>query len=96
VRTGTQRARVYEAIQALSEATPEQVVAFLERRGDPVMLMSCRPRCSELARLGFIVDTGKRGKGHGGSPAMIWRPTTELERAAWLAEQAAEAEAVAQ
>jgi hypothetical protein len=90
LRTGTQRAYAYQALVEMGEATPEQIVEHLAKQGYDIMLMSCRPRCSELARLGLILDTTKRGKGFGGSPAMVWRPTTELEQAALRVEREAE------
>jgi len=89
-RAPTQRVRVLEAITTLGTATPEQVEAYLARKGTPIMLMSCRPRCSELARLGLICDSTLRGMGAGGCAAIAWRATTPLERAAFEAEQAAE------
>jgi len=83
-RAPTQRDHVLDAL-ADCPATPEQIVDRLALRGVEIMLMSCRPRCSELARLGLIVDTGARGKGFGGCAAIIWRITTSAERAAFAA-----------
>jgi hypothetical protein len=49
-------------------ATPEQVAL---RLGEP--LMNVRPRCSELAKLGKIVDTQLRREAMGGRQAIVWK-----------------------
>ena len=82
-------------LAALEEApgTPEQITERIRRRGYPALLMSIRPRCSELMQLGKIVPTGNRGRGEGGCACHEYRLATEEERALWLARQEAEAEA---
>lgn len=62
------RARVFDALRELGEGTPEAVAAHL---GEP--LMNVRPRFSECAAKGDIVDTGRRGLADGGRKSIIWR-----------------------
>ena len=45
---------------------------------------SYRPRCSELADLGLIRDSGDRGKGMCGSDAVAWEIVPASERTAVL------------
>lgn len=53
-------------------ATPEQITDRLNRMGGRrFLLMSVRPRCSELGKKGLIRDTGRRGIGEGGA-ATVW------------------------
>ncbi len=66
-KSGPLRDRVLAALK-VREGTPEQVAL---RIGEP--LMNCRPRFSELARKGLIVDSGRRGLAMGGRQAIIWR-----------------------
>lgn len=35
--------------------------------------LSIRPRCTELDRLGRIIDSGERRKNASGRPAIVWR-----------------------
>jgi hypothetical protein len=64
------RERVLEEI-GLKPGTPEQIA---HRLGVP--LMNVRPRCSELAALKLIVDSGGRATAMGGRQAIIWRIAT--------------------
>lgn len=82
------RELVLEAFDA-GPATPEEITDRLSRAGHRVLLMSIRPRCSELARRGRLKDSGERGKGEGGKAAIRWRRTTPDEFAAWQQEQEA-------
>jgi hypothetical protein len=73
----TLKARVYEEIKK-RPSTPEQVA---NRLGEP--LMNCRPRFSELARQGLIIDSGARGTAMGGRKAIVWAvPPQTLQMAA--------------
>ena len=76
VNAKTQREWVLDGFSG-GPGTPEQVVARLAKRGVHIMLMSARPRCSELARLGLIRDTTRRGIGAGGCKAIIWGLVTK-------------------
>jgi len=69
-----QRERVYAVLQIVgSPLTPEQITRCLHDAGGHDLLMSVRPRCSELARMGLIEDSGLRGIGEGGKRAIKWR-----------------------
>lgn len=61
------RERVLEALK-VQPGTPEQIAS---RIGETVM--NVRPRCSQLAALGLIEDSGARGTAMGGRKAIIWR-----------------------
>ena len=61
------RARVLDEI-AKAPGTPEQIAHRMK-----APLMNVRPRCSELARKGLIIDSGARGQAMGGREAIIWR-----------------------
>lgn len=69
-----QRQRVHQVLQAVYPAalTPEQITRALHEAGGHDLLMSIRPRCSELVRLGLIRDSGERGIGEGGCKAIRW------------------------
>jgi hypothetical protein len=85
----TLRQRVLDLIEASpSPLIPEEVLAKVIAEGVNTVLTSVRPRCSELARMGLIKDSGERRRGEGGCNAIAWRATTIEERAAWAAEQA--------
>jgi len=60
------RARVFEEIRK-APGSPEQIAHRLK-----LPLMNVRPRCSELAAQGLIVDSGARGTAMGGRRAIIW------------------------
>lgn len=64
------KARVLAAIR-MAPSTPEQVALLL---GEP--LMNVRPRCSELATLGLIADSGARRPAMGGRDAIVWKAVT--------------------
>jgi hypothetical protein len=64
---GTLRERVLIEVRRLP-GTPEQIAHRMR-----VDLLSIRPRFSELARLGLIKDSGKRGDSRGGKHAIIWQ-----------------------
>lgn len=61
------RARVFDELKK-APGTPEQIAHRLK-----VPLMNVRPRCSELAAKGLIVDSKVRGTAMGGRQAIIWR-----------------------
>lgn len=82
----TLRQRVLDAIEASpAPLIPEDILAQLRADGVKTVLTSIRPRCSELARAGFIRDSGQRRPGEGGCSAIAWRATTTAERAEWAA-----------
>lgn len=88
----TLRERVL-AILAEGPAIPETIHARLVREGVSTVLTSVRPRCSELMRMGLITDSGRREKGEGGCNAIVWRLTSDEERAVFRACKAASEEA---
>lgn len=61
------RARVFDEIKK-APGTPEQIA---HRIKEP--LMNVRPRCSELAAKGLIIDSAVRGTAMGGRRAIVWR-----------------------
>lgn len=67
------RERVLAAIRA-KPRTPEEVARILRA---PVM--NVRPRCSELAKLGLVEDSGERRKAQGGRKAIVWRARSEAK-----------------
>lgn len=70
----TQRERVYRVLLDLGKPmTPEEITEVLHEAGGQDMLMSVRPRCSELMRLGLIKDSGLRGIDAGGCKAIKWQ-----------------------
>lgn len=72
-----QRERVYGVLIATGEAmTAEMILAALQKEGRHDLLMSIRPRCSELADRGLIKDSGLRGIAEGGGQAIRWIVTT--------------------
>jgi hypothetical protein len=90
-RAPTLRQRVLDLIEA-EPATPEVLHERLRKQGVSTVLTAVRPRCSELARMGLITDSKQRGLAESGRcKAIIWRATSEAERAAWAAKKAAEA-----
>lgn len=90
-RAPTLRQRVL-AIIGEGPAIPETILDRLRADGVRTVLTSIRPRCSELVRMGLIRDSGKREKGEGGCNAIVWRLTTEDERATFRARSAASEE----
>ncbi len=79
-RAPTQAELVLAAL-AKGPAHPEAITARIIEAGHRIMLISVRPRCSQLVRLGRIKDTGQRGRTAGGCKAIVWRLATEEERA---------------
>jgi predicted ArsR family transcriptional regulator len=63
----TLRARIMDELRK-APGTPEQIALRLK-----APLMNVRPRCSELARQGLIVDSEARGTAMGGRKAIIWK-----------------------
>lgn len=88
----TLRQHVLDAIEA-EKGTPEQIHERLQKAGVRHLLTAVRPRCSELTRMGLIVDSGERGLGESQRcRSIVWRASTPEERAAWAAGQAGGAE----
>lgn len=87
----TLRERVL-AILAEKPAIPETIHARLISEGITTVLTSVRPRCSELMRMGLITDSGRRERGEGGCKAIVWRLTTDEERATFRSRAAASEE----
>ena len=70
-------------------STPEDIFERLCREGVVTVLTSVRPRCSELARLGLITDSGERDLAESRRcKAIVWRATTADERSLFTALQA--------
>ncbi|MEP6968377.1 MAG: hypothetical protein ABI906_09880 [Pseudomonadota bacterium] len=74
-------------IRARALAVIERVPSTAEQVGEEigVHFMIVRARCSELRALGLIEDSGLRGQGALGGRVVVWRSTTDLERAAFEA-----------
>lgn len=87
----TLRRRVLADIER-RPAIPEMVLGSLRQQGVKTVLTSVRPRCSELARMGLIKDSGLRLPGEGGGNAIVWTATSAEERALFAARQAAKTE----
>lgn len=85
------REQVLDLIEG-EAGTPEAVFAKLRAAGVNTVLTSVRPRCSELARMGLIKDSGRRAPGEGGRAAIVWTATTTEERTRFLFRLAAEAD----
>lgn len=86
------RELVLSAFEA-GPGTPEEIHARLQRDGHDMWPMTVRCRVSDLGKLGLLVDTGERGPSMSGrARAIRWRLSTQEERAAHLARQAAAAE----
>ena len=90
-RAPTQRETVLAEMN-LGAATPEELHARLSSGSKRILLTSIRTRCSELVRMGAIVDSGERGKSEGGCKAIRWRVASPEERSLFNARKAAEAE----
>jgi len=88
-RTPTLRKRVLEILTE-GPAIPETIFARMRAEGVRTVLTSIRPRCSELARMGLITDSGRREKGEGGCRAIVWRITTDEEKRRFAERMAAE------
>ena len=68
-RAGTLRALALAAIAASGKRglTQEEIAAVTRKRH-----YSIAPRCAELQRLGWVVDSGIRRPTETGSPAIVW------------------------
>ena len=91
-RAPKQMQLVLEALQH-GPASPEVITDRIRGEGHAVLLMSIRPRCSQLVRLGKIKDTGLRGRGEGGQKCIVWRLATAEEEALFHARKAMEEDA---
>jgi hypothetical protein len=80
----TIRQRVLDSVTA-EPGTGEMILQRLLAAGVRTVLYSVKPRLSELSRVGLVCDSGKRGRSDGGKTSIIYRATTEAERAAWRA-----------
>lgn len=87
-RAPTLRQRVLEILTE-GPAIPETIFSQMKAEGVRTVLTSIRPRCSELARMGLIIDSGRREKGEGGCSAIVWRVTTHEEQRAFAERRAA-------
>lgn len=87
-RAPTLRQRVLEILTE-GPAIPETIFRQMKAEGVRTVLTSIRPRCSELARMGLIIDSGRREKGEGGCSAIVWRVTTPEEQRAFADRKAA-------
>lgn len=86
----TLRQQVLDAIEA-QRGTPEQIHARLKTAGVNHLLTAVRPRCSELARMGLIKDSGERGLGESQRcKSIVWVATTADERSLFAARKALE------
>lgn len=85
----TRRAQVLHGLAA-GPATAEEI-------GERIDLhwYLTRPRLSELKALGYVVETGERGRGALGGSVNRWRLTTGPERFDFNARQAAKVEKMA-
>lgn len=81
----TLRKRVLDIVADHGPIIPERAFARLRDDGVSTVLTSVRPRFSELARMGLIVDSGQRERAEGGCNAIAWRLATPEETAAYLA-----------
>lgn len=63
----TLRQKVYDLLTRL-ELSADQAAYILEEDK-----LSIRPRCSELAKMGRIEDSGKRSLNKSGKKAVVWR-----------------------
>lgn len=72
------------AVIERAPSTAEQVGEEID-----VHFMIVRARCSELRAMGLIEDSGRRGEGALGGRVVVWRSTTDLERAAFEAQRKA-------
>lgn len=71
-------------------ANPEEITRRIEAMGFPMLLMSIRPRCSQLAReMGRIVATEHRARSEGGCKSVVYRLAEAAEVSAFLARKAA-------
>ena len=66
-KAATVRQRVLWEI-GIGARTADEVAAMVG-----LSILAVRPRCSELARLGLIADTGMRRPNESGRMAVVWR-----------------------
>lgn len=71
---------------AVIERGPVTAEQIADQIGEHFMIV--RARCSELRAQGLIDDSGRRGAGALGGRVVVWRATTPLERAAFVARKA--------
>lgn len=81
----TLRKRVLDIVTEHGPIIPERALVRLRDDGVSTVLTSVRPRFSELARMGLIVDSGQRERAEGGCKAIAWRLATPEETAAYHA-----------
>ncbi len=82
------KGRRRQVLNALIDYGPATAEQLSEKIGLHWYLI--RPRLSELKSLGYVADSGERGRGALGGRVVSWRVKTDEEREA---EQAAQAEA---
>lgn len=68
IDASTLRAKVLECIKAHGPCTADEAAAHLR-----IDRLSVRPRCSELARLGKLHDSGERRLNASGKRAIAWQ-----------------------
>ena len=91
----TLRLMTLQEIEA-EPATPEAVFARVKARGVQTVLGSIRPRTTELADAGLIINTGLRGLSESGKcRSIVWRRTSPEEQAEILARKAEAVERLA-
>ncbi len=91
-RAPTHFALILKALES-GPANPEALVRRIAAEGHSVLLMSIRPRCSQLAReMGRIIATPERARSEGGCKSVVYRLATPGELSLFLARKAAEAE----
>lgn len=61
------RARALEVLERSNGLTADQVAARLG-----MSILSIRPRCTELARMGKVRDSGERRLNASGKKAIVW------------------------
>ena len=68
ITAGTLRAMVLICFNYSGPMTADECAAKLE-----TSILSIRPRCTELSRLGRLVDSGERRLNASGKNAIVWR-----------------------
>lgn len=66
VVTGLQ-SKVLEFIRS-GPASADELASYIE-----ISILSARPRCSELAKMGLIEDSGERRANESGKMAIVWK-----------------------
>lgn len=67
-KVGTLKARVLAYVKDHGPVTPEEIA-----RATGIFDQTCRARCSELAAVGLLEDSGETGVARGGRRAIKWR-----------------------